>query len=297
MNLLISFSGGETSAYMTRRLLEKHRSEYEQVIVVFANTGLEHEKTLEFVDQCDREFGFNVVWVESVPGEKMGVGVSAKIVDFSSASRKGEPFEAMIAKFGIPNQAFQHCSRELKRNVIRAYARLIGWSKRDYYTAIGIRADEFDRMSADAEEDRLIYPLITWGIDKPEVNRFWNSQSFRLEIKSYEGNCVTCWKKSERKLLTLAKESPCAFNFFREMEQKYENYAPPRPGTPKFPLRFFRGNLSVDDIFVKSKNDFQLAADDRFRMTSVNQLSLFTSSPEEDFLDTSAGCSESCEAF
>lgn len=297
MNLLISFSGGETSAYMTKWLLDNHRQEYEQVIVVFANTGLEHEKTLEFVDLCDRKLGFETVWIESIPGEKMGIGVSARVVEFSTASRKGEPFEAMIRKFGIPNQAFQHCSRELKRNVIRAYARSIGWNKREYYTAIGIRADEFDRMSADAEEDRLIYPLVALGIDKPEVNRFWNGQPFRLEIKGYEGNCVTCWKKSERKLMTLAQESPDAFDFFREMERRYENYAPPRPGTPKFPLRFFRKNLSVDDIFAKSKSDFQLATDDRFRMTSVSQLSLFTSNPEAEILDTSGGCSDSCEAF
>lgn len=42
-NLVISFSGGETSAYMTHLLLSKYRVWYREVVVVFANTGQEME--------------------------------------------------------------------------------------------------------------------------------------------------------------------------------------------------------------------------------------------------------------
>jgi 3'-phosphoadenosine 5'-phosphosulfate sulfotransferase (PAPS reductase)/FAD synthetase len=57
--LFISFSGGRTSAMMTQRLLET-RSSDQQIVVLFANTGLENEETLRFVDQCDRKLGFIV---------------------------------------------------------------------------------------------------------------------------------------------------------------------------------------------------------------------------------------------
>lgn len=58
--LLISFSGGETSAYMTYSLLEQFKDWYD-IQVVFANTGEENEATLDFVNRCDKELGFNVV--------------------------------------------------------------------------------------------------------------------------------------------------------------------------------------------------------------------------------------------
>jgi 3'-phosphoadenosine 5'-phosphosulfate sulfotransferase (PAPS reductase)/FAD synthetase len=138
--LLISFSGGETSAYMID-FIERNLS-YDQVEYVFANTGLEHEKTLEFVEKVADYHQIKVHWVEAVinPGRK---SASHKLVDFEIASRKGEPFEAAIQKYGIPNMSFPHCSRTLKKEVIESFAKNhLGW--KDNYFAIGIRADEWD---------------------------------------------------------------------------------------------------------------------------------------------------------
>lgn len=44
----ISFSGGRTSAYMTKMLLDNFNDKYD-FIVTFANTGMEHNKTLDFI--------------------------------------------------------------------------------------------------------------------------------------------------------------------------------------------------------------------------------------------------------
>src|SRR5690606_27296656 len=107
---------------------------------------------------------------------------------------------------------------------IKAYARdVLAW--RDYYTAIGIRTDEIDRVSTNRKKEKLIYPLIEMHpTSKSDVNRFWLGMPFDLEIKSYEGNCATCWKKSLRKLLTIAKHHPERFEWDIEMERKYEDY-------------------------------------------------------------------------
>jgi len=64
--LLISFSGGETSAYMTHWALKNWRERYPEILVVFSNTGQENEETLVFVRDCDNYFGFETVWVEAM---------------------------------------------------------------------------------------------------------------------------------------------------------------------------------------------------------------------------------------
>jgi len=163
--LLVSFSGGETSAFMID-FIKKNLS-YDRVEYVFANTGLEHEKTLEFVQKVAEYHQIKVNWIEAVinSGRK---SAGYKLVDFDTASRKGEPFEEAIQKYGIPNVSFPHCSRTLKKEAIESFAKSgLSWKDNDF--AIGIRADEWDRASATAKKQRLIYPLID-TITKPIIN-------------------------------------------------------------------------------------------------------------------------------
>ena len=222
--LLVSFSGGETSAFMAQWLW-KHKQDEFEMLFVFANTGQENEETLQFIQQCENEFGFKINWIEADVKEGKGNGTRFKLTDFENASRNGEPFEAVIKKYGIPNTSFLHCTRELKMNPIKAYAKSI-WGKEKYYLAIGIRIDEFDRMNANKDKLRIIYPLIAKEMQpmtKPMINFWWKQQPFRLELKGYQGNCITCYKKSDKKLFQIAKENPKAFDFFDRMEQLYGN--------------------------------------------------------------------------
>lgn len=283
MNLHIAFSGGRTSAYMTKWMLENRSDRYDNIKVVFANTGQEHEKTLEFVQKCSDKFGFDVVWVEAlVLSNKKGVGTRHKIVNFQTASRNGEPFEAVIKKFGIPNQTWQFCSRELKQAAVRSYLRSIGWLKRDYVSALGIRYDEVHRVSSNMVKDRLIYPLIDdIKVDKAFIRNFWFNQDFDLDIKEHYGNCVWCWKKSKRKLLTLAKEDPSIFDFPKKMEELY-GYV----GLEEEPRVFFRNRTSTIKLIEESKNHFV-----EFSEKPV-QINIF-----DDYLDAPGGCSESCDGF
>jgi hypothetical protein len=224
--LLVSFSGGETSAFMSQWLWRHKQDEYD-MIFVFANTSQENKETLVFVERCERHFDFPVVWVEAVINPEMGKGTRSRIVDFESACRNGDVFEAFIAKHGMPNRSNPACSRELKKQTIRAYARDLGLKRKDYDVAIGIRIDEVDRMDENFKEERLLYPLITMQkMTKPKINFYWSLQPFRLNLKGYEGNCKVCYKKSLRKLLTIAKETPEKFEWTVKMEEKYENFIP-----------------------------------------------------------------------
>lgn len=285
--LLISFSGGRTSAFMTQWLLKNKSAEFDMV-VVFSNTGKERKETLDFVKQCDEYFNFNTVWMEPVTSNEWGVGMRSKVVNFDSAARNGEPFEQMIAKYGIPNRTRPFCSEYMKKLAIRHYAKSIGW--KHYFTAIGIRADEFDRMSVHKEKERLIYPLVSMiETKKEDINLFFSKLPFDLRLKNYEGNCDFCWKKSQRKLLTIAKENPQLVQWWQQMEIKYGYFIPSKSkitGYIKTPLQFYRGDVSATSILELSKKPFTPAVDDSHNMPKHD--------PE---LDTSNGCEESCEAF
>lgn len=283
-NLFISFSGGETSAYMAHWLLENNNAD--NIVVVFANTGEETEETLNFVNRCDKHFGLNVVWLEAKVnhGERKGSGY--KLVDYKTASRNGEPFEEVIKKYGIPNMQMLHCTRELKTNPMHNYVKEY-FNGDPYYTAIGIRVDEFDRMSVDAKEKRYIYPLVgKHPTTREDINIFWRDMPFRLKLKSYQGNCKWCWKKSLRKHLTIAKENPEFYDFPKKMEEKYATVGAMYDRTKEAQV-FFRKGMSAKDILELSKQGGFIKAKDESIIYEGKQFEL----------DLGLGCSESCEIY
>jgi 3'-phosphoadenosine 5'-phosphosulfate sulfotransferase (PAPS reductase)/FAD synthetase len=228
------------------RILTDYQPDREKAIV-FANTGKEHNRTLEFVHECDKRWNLKIVWLEAVVNEGHGKGTTHKIVNFETASRDGKPFEAMIQKYGIPNKAFPHCTRELKRRVIDSYVRTLGWT--DNETAIGIRADEAHRINQkEAAKNGWIYPLTEWGIDKRTVLDWWAQQDFDLGLMEYQGNCDLCWKKSDRKLVKAIREEPGRLDWWAGMERKYSTIQVGKRSPVSEPMYFFRGSRSSQDI-------------------------------------------------
>lgn len=276
-NLFVSVSGGESSGQMAKIIQDRYSALF-NVVYGFANTGQETDATLTFVDKLDREFGLNLIWLEAKVNPEPLRGTRHQIVSYKTANRDGQVFESFIAKYGIPNTSYPSCTRELKLAPITSYLRSIGWKSGDYTTAIGIRADEFDRMDEYRIEKKFWYPLVERGITKAHVKDFWKSQSFTLGLLEHQGNCKWCWKKSDRKLLTLANESPEIFDFPLRMEAKYGQVRAPH-GT----RMFFRRDRSAKDLLSEASKPF---------MPFKENLP-----PMQSELDISNGCSESCEAF
>lgn len=266
--LFISVSGGKTSGKMAWEINRRYRGKY-QMIFGFANTGKEREETLVFADRCDREWGLGLVWVEADVFHNQRKSSGHKVVTFATAARDGEPFEQVIKKYGLPNKPFPHCTRELKRRALESYLRSVGWEGGTYVTVLGIRADEAKRCKS---EPNIEYPFVHWfPTTKPEINDWWDEQPFNLELQEHEGNCDCCWKKSTKKLVRIAQESPERFEWWASMEREYSMAGP--SGQPQ---TFFRGHMNAESILSLAKT------------STVLPLSV----PDED-----AGCSESCEAF
>lgn len=283
MRLLVSFSGGESSAYMAKRIAEMNSVKYSDIIFVFANTGQEMPETLDFVNYVDKAFHLGLVWLEAVVVHGERKSCQFKTVTYETATRDGTIFEEVVKKYGIPNAAYPHCTRALKLDPITNYARSIGWGAGSYDTAVGIRIDEVDRISGKAEENRIIYPLVrTWPMRKVDINNFWRNQPKRLNITGYQGNCVWCWKKTLRKHYTMLDDDPTWYDLPARLEAEYPLAGHNVDGTPR---TFFRGNRSTQDVMEEAKKPF-VRFDDENREYDLG-------------LDTGGGCGdgESCEIY
>lgn len=185
-------------------------------VIAFANTGKEREETLEFVRDCEIEWGVKIWWVEYVPEKPL-----YQIVDFETASRNGEPFEALTkrAKY-LPNATQRICTGDLKiKPINRLMKRHLGFSS--YIKYMGIRADEVSRYLK--LKDTAEMPLFDMGVTKQAVRSFWDAQPFDLKIKDGWGNCDLCFQKGRAyagKLVKLIREEPARADWWIEMERR-----------------------------------------------------------------------------
>lgn len=264
--IVLSFSGGETSAWMSYFIWTMYKGILD-IVVIFANTGEEDERTLQFVKKCADEWGMPIVWLEADINIERGIGVRHTVVNFESATRDISLFDKAVQKYGLFNHAHPKCTQYLKSDPIKSYVRSLGWGT-NYYLAIGIRADEIDRVSVNRKKNKIIYPCIEIKpMTKKQINGFWILQPFRLGLKGYEGNCKTCWKKSEKKLIKIAQVTPQYFEGFVFLEKTYSHHVPGDKDTTgwTFPITMFRSHKPatyyleqakvLDPIDLKNEND------------------------------------------
>ena len=216
---VISFSGGRTSAYMLWRVLQSNNGMPPEAIVCFANTGKEEEATLQFVHDCETRWNVPIVWLEFQFSEH--VKDRFKVVDFETASRKGEPFEALIKsrKF-LPNSMMRFCTSELKVLTIDRYLKSIAFG--EYVTMVGIRADEPRRVAKmKNNKDEKITPLATEKVMKEDVWNFWDEHDFDLNLVKTSGasNCDLCFLKGGSIIRSLINEKPERAIWWAEMEE------------------------------------------------------------------------------
>ena len=215
-----------------------------------------------------------MVWIEADVVHEKQKGTKYKIVDFKSASRKGQPFEEVIKKYGLPSKLYRHCTRELKEVPIHKYAKEIVGSKK-YLTAVGIRADEQHRVT---NNKSIIYPLVGAKVDEKFIRAWWDKQPFDLELKDYEGNCDLCFLKSVRKKRTIIKEDSKASDWWLKIEKEYGEVT--EKGIDRSIFDVYR-ELSMPDLIELAQSDFNMAKDKHD--ISLMQSNLFGIDLDEDF--------------
>ena len=207
----IAFSGGRTSAYMLRQILDAHGGSLpDGVVAVFANTGKERPETLDFVREIMTRWSVPVVWLEYYSATKR----KYRVVTPETASTKGEPFEDLITKRSyLPNSLMRFCTGELKIMPAERYCKdVLGW--KTYTNIIGLRYDEPRRVSrVEARQDveskiQTIMPLSEAKVTKAMIDAYWAASPFDLQLTADQGNCDLCFLKGRAKLETLIKDRP-----------------------------------------------------------------------------------------
>jgi len=150
-------------------------------------------------------------------------------VDFDTASRNGEPFEAIIRKRQyLPNPVTRFCTVELKIRAMHKHLRALGWKEWDQM--VGIRADEQRRVakirarpSPETVAGTMVMPLADAGVTVQDVGAFWDAQPFNLDLQTYKGrtlagNCDLCFLKPANQVATLIAQRPERARWWISME-------------------------------------------------------------------------------
>ena len=215
---LISFSGGRTSAFMLKQIINAHGGTLpDDIYVTFANTGKEMPETLDFVQACSEHWGVKVHWLELEMADERPV-YRTKEVTYETASRDGEPFEALIGRRSyLPNPVARFCTAELKIRRMKDFM----WKMKGYKhwdNVLGLRYDEPRRVSSSrnaSERERWgnLMPMYDAKHTVKDVLEFWQKANFDLTLPSIDGqtlagNCDLCFLKGRKTLTKLIKERP-----------------------------------------------------------------------------------------
>lgn len=201
---VISFSGGRTSGYMLRRILDAARTvDMDDVHVLFADTGKERAETYAFVRECAARWQVLIHWVE----------------------RPGQFTQLITDRKCLPNPVMRFCTQELKIRPMRDWMRGHGYEH--WTNVVGIRADEPRRVAKmkQANESRserwdIALPLAEAGVTVEDVNAFWRAQPFDLHLKPHEGNCDLCFLKGNDKVRNIVRDRPDLAAWWAEQEAR-----------------------------------------------------------------------------
>lgn len=229
---VINFSGGKTSALMT--ILNYRQGD----LVIFADTGREHEKTYKFIHDFEAFENIPIVKVMHDGG-----------------------FRGMLEKGGfktMPNRVKRICTLELKIKTAKRWLRK-NYGKQDYEWLVGFRADEERRVKKYNSFVNYIhpkFPLYDQGIDKAMVNDYWSKKPYTLEIPAILGNCTLCFLKGKNAIINIMRSYPELAKEWIEDEELSKSLG--------------KGHTYFEDTTYKQL--LNLAQNDLFKGQDLNQL-------------------------
>ena len=258
---VINFSGGRSSGFMLHQLLKYNDGLPANTEVIFNNTGKEREETLNFINEVSIRWSVPITWLEyhwneNAKGGKEDLKHVHKVVNYQTASRKGEPFEQMIRSTNwLPTVVSRKCTTVLKIDSKRFYlARELGISKNKIRQLIGFRYDEPKRVHRSLLKDCDIeFPMFYAKHTRDHVMSFWEQNDFDLEIPSILGNCDLCFMKGKKKIVETMRQNPELADWWIEMETRQVKIAKEKGLLNKLEMAQFFKDCTYEDLLKLSE--------------------------------------------
>lgn len=152
--LIVSFSGGRTSAYLIHLIEKLRKNSSLKVQYVFMDTGAEHPKTYEFIKKVVEYYKIKLTCLRVDINKKHGKANSYKEIDISEIKHDLIPFKEMMKKYGTPYLRGPFCTQIMKGSAATS-GQLQGpfyqWASDqfgvgNYIAVLGIRIDEPKRL-------------------------------------------------------------------------------------------------------------------------------------------------------
>lgn len=301
--IVVSFSGGKDSTATALLALAEIGAD---VRLVFADTGNEHELTLDYIhNYIPRALGVRVETVRAdfaakIAGKRAyvadkwpGKGVPAEFVEraLRALVPTGVPFlDLCIWKGRFPSRMAQFCTQELKRYPLDGYMLALLAEGREVESWQGVRRDESRNRASALDRERtpegwtIVRPIAAWSAD--QVVASVRSKGVELNPLYRYGmrrvGCMPCINCSKGELAEIARRYPEHVDKVREWETLVSEAS--KRGLTTFFTDSLQDGETEAEIFAR------LSIDERVKWAKTSrggrQFSLL-------MLDEPAGCSSS----
>lgn len=328
---VVSFSGGRTSAFMVRKMLERDPNTQ----FLFMDTGAEHPKTYDFIRELVHNWQINLTCLRLIPNDELGKANSYEIVDVEDIRHDMTPWIRMMKKYGHPYVTGPFCTDRMKLGPFQKYCNE-KFGKGNYATWLGMRADEpariwgqdilsvLRRMKMDDFEMRSLYQELSekesqsqmveclserYLLDTVNARRISDrivkmkglNQRFLSEISDFDKEDILAWWKKQPFDLQIEEHlGNCVFCIKKSLSK----IALAMRDAPDLMAQF---DAAIRSEEVRELDNRQSAISSMYRNShSLESIeTLFSHMSREEIAATikgnkaydSGSCSESCEAF
>lgn len=223
---VLSFGGGVNSVALLLRLVRDGRA---PDVVIFADTGEEHQRTYDYIERYVRPFcAEHAIRFEVVRNSDYDSLIERVLVH---VQRAGRLFDYYLARRAVPSLRFRDCTYKFKVTPVRRWVKEhLGASRKHPVTMImGIASEEATRVK---DSNRLFvvnqFPLVfDYNMDR---------SACEAEIAAYgwpspgKSGCIGCLYSSLREMWELSRKEPDRFARLKHVE------ATARARNPRFTL-------------------------------------------------------------